>query len=64
MAAHPRVAPAELIFEPGIDALRGTALIVAYLLGKLVARDLLAASFGRISALPGALLGFLSMIGT
>src|SRR4029077_17617800 len=45
--AHPHVAPAELIFEPGIDALRGTALIVAYLLGKLVARDLLAASFGR-----------------
>src|SRR4029077_7734359 len=38
---------AELIFEPGIDALRGTALIVAYLLGKLVARDLFAASFGR-----------------
>jgi len=36
VAAHPHVARAELIFEPGIDALRGTALIVAYLLGKLV----------------------------
>ena len=35
--AHPDVAAAELIFESAIDALGGTALVVAHVSGKFVA---------------------------
>src|SRR5215469_5350353 len=41
----PHVAPAEVIFEPAIDALGCAAFVVAHVLGKLVARALLGQGF-------------------
>ena len=37
VAAHPHIAPAEIILEAAIDPLGGAALVVAHLLGKRVA---------------------------
>jgi hypothetical protein len=45
MTAHPHIASAKIIFEPAIDALGGAALVVAHVLGKLVARALLGQRF-------------------
>ena len=61
MAAHAHVAPAEVIFEPAIDALGAAALVVAQVLG---ACNLRSVSASNSALAPGLRRGFLSMIGT
>ena len=46
MAAHAHIARAELVLEPGIDALGRASLVVAGVLGKLVTRDFPGPGFG------------------
>src|ERR1700730_18826492 len=47
VAAHPHVAPAEIILEAAVDPLGGAALVVAHVLGKRVASLAPAPRLGR-----------------